>query len=230
MKNVFRIGFLVVIAIVLAFSALSLPKSTTQACDGSCSCGGCSCSQEDTCNSQVISKEDAPTCGFNFGPANQGIAPFTVNLTNSGDKGLTVLWDFGDGSSLTGETVSHTYTATGQYTLRQMIVDSKGFICKVSETITVTAPTTETTASTPVVSSTAIVPQISTSNSANSASTSGDGSPIIAGNNNAVTITINPPAQCPSIQTAATETKTGFINAVTNAWKTFFQTLFGGKK
>lgn len=215
-KNLYT-AFALLIAVIFVF-ALAIPQGFAHGCDGSCTCGDCSCSQEDTCSSQIITKADAPTCGFNFGPANNGIAPFTVDFTNAGDKGLTVLWDFGDGASMTGETANHVYNTTGEFTVRQMIVDSKGFSCWVTETITVTAPTAEI----PITSSTSVAPQsIGARNSADSASTDGDGSPVIVGNNNTVTITINPPC--------ATETKTGLFNAFGESWKTFFQTLFGKK-
>lgn len=216
--------FVIIIAVLFVF-ALAIPQGFAHGCDGSCSCGDCSCSQEDTCSSQIITKADAPTCGFNFGPANKGITPFTVDFTNAGDKGLTVLWDFGDGVSMTGETANHVYNTTGEFTVRQMIVDSKGFSCWVTETITVTAPTENPTASsTPIASSTSVVPQISTSNSADSSSTTGDNSPIIVGNNNNVNINVYP-----VVVPCTTETKTGLLNAFGESWKTFFQTLFGKK-
>ena len=40
----------------------------------------------------------------------------TATITGGGEEGTTFMWDFGDGESGTGEVVSHTYAAVGDYT------------------------------------------------------------------------------------------------------------------
>lgn len=217
-KNMFVTAFVVVLVVI----ALAIPQGFAHGCDGSCSCGDCSCSQEDTCSSETVIKGDYPTVGFNFGPANQGVAPFTVYFTNTGDKGQAILWDFGDGSTETGETISHTYYTTGVFTVRQTISNhSTGLSNFVTEKITIVSPTEASAAETPVASSTEVVPQsIGARNSADSASTDGDGSPVIVGNSNTVTITINPPCTI-----EAEETQGGLFNAFIEAWQSFLQNL-----
>ena len=51
----------------------------------------------------------------------QGQAPFAIDFnasasTDPNGDALTFAWDFGDGATDSGETVSHTYTAAGEYT------------------------------------------------------------------------------------------------------------------
>lgn len=56
-----------------------------------------------------------PTFTFAFTPTS-GSAPLTVQGTISGEGTVSPTWDFGDGTTLTGTSVSHTYTAAGTYT------------------------------------------------------------------------------------------------------------------
>ena len=63
----------------------------------------------------------------------------TVNFTNRSKDAESVSWDFGDGETGTGETVSHTYAAAGDYDVtitatNGNLVDTK------TETISVTDP------------------------------------------------------------------------------------------
>jgi alpha-tubulin suppressor-like RCC1 family protein len=56
-----------------------------------------------------------------------GNAPFTVQFTGTGSGGIapfTYLWDFGDGSTSTTQSPSHTYSAMGDYTATLTVRDS----------------------------------------------------------------------------------------------------------
>jgi len=46
-------------------------------------------------------------------------------------------WDFGDGGSATGESVTHTFTATGQYTVVLRVTDNRGATSTAQKVITV---------------------------------------------------------------------------------------------
>ncbi|OGC81339.1 MAG: hypothetical protein A2V81_00825 [Candidatus Abawacabacteria bacterium RBG_16_42_10] len=72
--------------------------------------------------------------------------PVTVQVIASDPDGDALIYsiDFGDGTSQTSaaNTVSHTYTAAGSYTVRTTVIDSRGgsTICGSTPTVTVSAP------------------------------------------------------------------------------------------
>jgi DNA/RNA endonuclease G (NUC1) len=51
---------------------------------------------------------------------------------------VSYVWDFGDGSSGTGESVSHVYTQDGAYTVRLTVTDNDGLTDTVTVSVTVT--------------------------------------------------------------------------------------------
>lgn len=83
-----------------------------------------------------------------------GSIPLTVQFTAAVSGGMepyTVTWTFGDGSSGTGSSVSHTYTAMGAYTVTAKVVDGAGVTATDSHlTIGVTLPLTATVTGTPL--------------------------------------------------------------------------------
>lgn len=54
-------------------------------------------------------------------------APATVSFTNSSLNGVNFTWDFGDGNTSTEINPSHTYNATGTYTVTLIVEGSAGF-------------------------------------------------------------------------------------------------------
>ncbi len=61
-------------------------------------------------------------------------APHTVNFNNNSTGGATYLWYFGDGTTSTQQTPSHTYSSTGYYTVSMVVTNSFG--CKDSVVLT----------------------------------------------------------------------------------------------
>jgi gliding motility-associated-like protein len=78
---------------------------------------------------QYIHVGTKPVASFsNSSPVNCTL-PFTVNFTaTTAGAGNNFTWDFGDGNSGAGATVSHTYTTAGSYSVK-MVVTSP-FTCK----------------------------------------------------------------------------------------------------
>ena len=74
-----------------------------------------------------------------------GAAPLTVNfsaiLSYDPDGNITSWeWSFGDGTSGTGESVSHIYDAAGTFTVVLRVTDNGGATARAQKTLTVTAP------------------------------------------------------------------------------------------
>ncbi|WP_300681133.1 PKD domain-containing protein [Nocardioides sp.] len=88
----------------------------------------------------------APTAAFTATPTGRTVA---VDGSASADPDGSVTayaWDFGDGSSSTGATASHTYAADGTYTVTLDVTDDSGAHGTVSHDVTVAAPTDPTVA------------------------------------------------------------------------------------
>jgi len=75
----------------------------------------------DTATVAITATNAAPVAALSAS-AMQGQAPFSIDFsasasTDPNGDALTFAWDFGDGATGSGETVSHTYTAAGEYTV-----------------------------------------------------------------------------------------------------------------
>ncbi|MEM9935524.1 MAG: PKD domain-containing protein, partial [Bacteroidota bacterium] len=78
--------------------------------------------------------------------ASAGQAPLSINFngTNSTDLDGSIAsynWTFGDGSTASGSTVSHTFTSAGTYQVRLTVADDNGCENQASTTITVSSTT-----------------------------------------------------------------------------------------
>ena len=77
-----------------------------------------------------------------------GPAPLTVifNALSSYDSDgviLTYSWDYGDGSTDSGDEVSHTYATEGSYTVTLEVTDNGGKIASMQKGLTVLPPETQ---------------------------------------------------------------------------------------
>jgi surface protein len=75
----------------------------------------------DTATVAITATNSAPVASASASTT-QGQAPFSIDFnasasTDPNNDALTFAWDFGDGATGSGETVSHTYTAAGEYTV-----------------------------------------------------------------------------------------------------------------
>ena len=83
---------------------------------------------------------------FTYTIDNDGFAPATATFTNtsivpSTVGAVTFYWNFGDGTSAEGQNVTHTYTSTGAYTVRLVVVASlSSEIKETSQTVVVKDP------------------------------------------------------------------------------------------
>ena len=81
-----------------------------------------------------------PTAAFTASCVNLGC---TFDASASGDDhGITAYsWAFGDGGTGSGVSASHTFGATGAYTVTLVVTDTAGQTGSVAKPVTVTAPT-----------------------------------------------------------------------------------------
>ena len=86
----------------------------------------------------------------NAGPDQTALVGSPVNLAGSGSSDIdgTIVsynWNFGDGATSTGITVSHVYSATGTYIVTLTVTDNGGLTATDTAQITVTATPVEVT-------------------------------------------------------------------------------------
>ncbi len=84
-----------------------------------------------------------------------GPAPLSVNFNATSSTGTisTFQWDFGDGATATGNTVSHAYSTAGAYTTKLTVTDATGQTSITAATVTASTPITQATPPTAVLSS-----------------------------------------------------------------------------
>lgn len=77
--------------------------------------------------SNYVSVSTVPNAAFTGSPLNACVPPLTVNFTNTssgGSGGLNYNWTFGDGGTATTTNPSHTYNASGTYTVTLIATDA----------------------------------------------------------------------------------------------------------
>jgi len=96
---------------------------------------------------------NSPPSAVAAGSPSTGVAPLTVNFSAAGSSdpdgdALTYAWAFGDATNGTGASVSHVYSAIGNYTATLTVSDGKGgtATANVAVSATSTAPSFPTTA------------------------------------------------------------------------------------
>jgi PKD repeat protein len=86
-------------------------------------------SDQATVSIRVSAVNDAPSAQMSAGPT-AGVAPLVTVFSAAGSSDpegpLTYQWAFGDGSTATGMTTSHSYTRPGTYTARLIVTDTDG--------------------------------------------------------------------------------------------------------
>jgi PKD repeat protein len=91
-----------------------------------------------TVNREVTPTAPAAPLTVDFSAAPTGPLSFDFSAAASGGSSpYTFTWDFGDGTSETGELVSHTYAAPGSYTVTVTATDSTGITATDSDVVTI---------------------------------------------------------------------------------------------
>lgn len=92
---------------------------------------GCTKTLKKTNYITVLSK---PTANFSTTDTFRCNPPYNVSFSNSSSGASSYTWDFGDGSSSTATTPSHTYTASGSYTVRLIASSANGCTDTITKT------------------------------------------------------------------------------------------------
>lgn len=83
---------------------------------------------------------EAPTARFTTGSDGLAVTVDAAASTDSDGDLTQWAWDFGDGTTASGQTASHTYTADGTYTVKLTVTDDGGANATTSTEVTVAAP------------------------------------------------------------------------------------------
>lgn len=119
-----------------------------------------------------------PTARLGASPV-QGTAPLEVTLDagNSSDPENAITdyqWDFGEGNTATGVSVTHTFSTVGTFQVQLTVVDAEGLTDATSQSITVIAPNRAPSARMQVQPSTGPAPLCATFNGSNSSDPDGN--------------------------------------------------------
>jgi|GEM_PF-237165 len=87
----------------------------------------------------VTAPNVAPTAAFTSTATNLGVATDATSSTDSDGSIVSYAWDFGDSSTASGVTASHTYAAAGTFTIALTVTDNSGATNTVSHSVTVIA-------------------------------------------------------------------------------------------
>lgn len=81
-----------------------------------------------------------PTASFTTATSGSTLTTDASASTAPGNSIASYAWNFGDGSTGTGKTASHTYAAAGTYTVKLTVTDSFGATTSTTQQVTVTKP------------------------------------------------------------------------------------------
>jgi PKD repeat protein len=102
----------------------------------------------DNCDPIIIDVQEgqAPTCSFDVAPSgdvNVGQSVSFVDTSTDPDGNITQSsWNFGDGRTANGTSVTHTYTSEGSFIVQHTVTDSEGINASCTTTVNVIAPGT----------------------------------------------------------------------------------------
>ncbi|RWZ59707.1 PKD domain-containing protein [Labedella populi] len=94
-----------------------------------------------------IAPNIAPTASFTAGATDLSVALDASASTDPDGTIVSSMWDFGDGTTGTGSTITHSYAEGGTYTVSLLVTDNRGGTATTTREVAVAAPNTAPTAS-----------------------------------------------------------------------------------
>ncbi len=89
---------------------------------------------------QQVQVTDSLPGGFTAKATTSQCAPFTATFVNRDRPSVTAVWDFGDGSTGTGDSVVHVFEAAGTYLVRLTVAVPGGCVYTSQQTVSVSGP------------------------------------------------------------------------------------------
>ncbi|WP_108718056.1 S-layer family protein [Miniimonas sp. S16] len=81
--------------------------------------------------------EEGPTATFDVHATDLAVTVDALASSDPNDREITFAWDFGDGTTATGATASHTYATGGDKTVSLTVTNSRGLSATTTRTVTV---------------------------------------------------------------------------------------------
>ena len=121
------------------------PSATTTTVDGSTTTTEPTTTTT-TSTTTTVPANQAPSASFTVTPSSGQVpvtAAFDGSASSDADGSVASYdWTFGDGTSATGATTTHTFTAIGTYTVTLFVTDDEGAVGSTTRTVSVTKVTT----------------------------------------------------------------------------------------
>ena len=141
---------------------------------------------------------ESPTASFTYSTEDQTVSFDASDSSDSDGIITTYQWDFGDASTGTGMTASHTYASATTYTVKLTVTDSDGLTDEIEKIITITRQPSSLSCT---LSSTQII-------EGDSITITGSITPPLTGRN--VTLTYQPPSGSASTRMVTTDSNSEY--------------------
>ncbi len=148
---------------------------------------------------QQIQIVDTLNGWFTLSDSVSSCAPLTVSFTNQNLPAASAIWNFGDGNTGSGNTVTHTYTQAGTYIVQLVSTAPTGCVFTTVRTIIINGPSGTWTHSTGFICNATASFQVMANNADSFIYNFGDGNILTTTSNTVFHTYLNPGSYFPSV-------------------------------